>query len=117
MSQKLYNELGDIVLEDKVIARIASQTTMECYGVVGLAAKSQRDSLYRLLGIENMSRGVKVLATSDRSVTIQIHLVMDAGVRIAMVAENIIETVRYTVESKTGVRVDSVDVIVQGLRY
>lgn len=116
MTARIGNELGDIVIEDQVIARIASQTTMESYGVVGLAAKGTRDNIYRLLGFANMSRGVQVVPTSDSSIVLRIHVILDAGVRLAMVAENIIESVRYNVEARTGLKVESVDVIVQGLR-
>ena len=116
MSSRVTNAYGDMTIGDQVIERIASQTTMECYGIVGLAAKSPKENIYRLLRLENMANGVHVISAGEDHVVIQVHVIMDAGVRISMVAENVIESVRYNVESKTGLHVDSVDVIVQGLR-
>lgn len=116
MSSKIINEYGDVTIEDDVIERIASQATMECYGVVGLAARDSRDNIYRLLRLENMSRGVRVISSGRNCVVIQLHVIMESGVRISMVAENIIDTVKYNVESKTDLTVSSVDVMVQGLR-
>ncbi|MDD7593654.1 MAG: Asp23/Gls24 family envelope stress response protein [Peptoniphilaceae bacterium] len=116
MTSKVQTPLGDLFIDDQVIARIVCRTTMESYGIVGLAAQSPKDQLYHLLGMDNMTRGVKVYCTGEQSVWIQIHVIMDSGVRLATVVSNVIDSVRYNVETKTGLHVDSVDVIVQGLR-
>lgn len=116
MSLTIFNEFGNVTIEDDVIERIAVQAAMECYGVVGLAARGPKDDIYRLLRLENMSRGVRVFADEQQGIIIQLHVILEAGMRLSMVAENIIDTVRYNVESKTNLTVRSVDVLVQGLR-
>lgn len=116
MTSKVPTPFGDMLIDDQVIARIVCRTTMESYGIVGFAALSPKDQLYHLLGMENMTRGVRVFSTGEQSIWIQIHVIMDSGVRLATVVNNVIESVRYNVETKTGLHVDSVDVIVQGLR-
>lgn len=116
MTSTVNNRWGTFSIDDKVIEQIASRTTMESYGIVGLAARGPKENIYRLLRRENMGRGVRVLTTGPRSILIQIHVILDAGVRISTVAQNVIETVKYNVETKTGLTVDSVDVIVQGVR-
>lgn len=116
MSLKFVNEYGDVTIEEGVVERIAVQAAMERYGVVGLAARGAKDDIYRLLRLENMSRGVRVFSDGGQSIVIQLHVILEAGIRLSMVAENIIDTVRYNVENKTNLTVRSVDVLVQGLR-
>lgn len=116
MSLRFVNEYGDVTIEEGVVERIAVQAAMECYGVVGLAARGAKDDIYRLLRLENMSRGVRVFSDGGQSIVIQLHVILEAGIRLSMVAENIIDTVRYNVENKTNLTVRSVDVLVQGLR-
>lgn len=117
MVSKITNELGTILLDDRVISNIACQAAMESYGVVGLAAKNAKDGLYELLGIENMNRGVTVLPIDDNTVTIQIEVIMEYGIRISTVAQNLIEKIVYNVEESTGITVDSVELYVQGIRF
>ena len=49
MSAKIETQLGVITIDNEVIARIAGVTAMECYGIVGMAAKKQGTG-YWLLG-------------------------------------------------------------------
>lgn len=40
MSAKLENQYGTISIENEVIARVAGLTALDCYGIVGMAAKN-----------------------------------------------------------------------------
>ena len=43
MAAKLENEYGVISIDREVIARIAGYAAIECYGIVGMAAKNVKD--------------------------------------------------------------------------
>ena len=116
MSSQISNRFGMISIDESVIANIACAAAMETYGVVGLAARNAKDGLYELLRMENMTRGVLVESTGDRSILVKLHVILEYGIRISIVAENVIEKVKYNIESQTGLTVDSVDLIVQGIR-
>ncbi|EGC84528.1 Asp23/Gls24 family envelope stress response protein [Anaerococcus hydrogenalis] len=116
MAIKYKNNYGKISISETVIANIAASSVMESYGVVGLASRSTKDGLYKLLGIENMNRGVKVVRNIDGSVSIDISLFLNYGVRIAVVCQNIIENVKYNVEHSLNVGVSNVNILVQGIR-
>src|SRR5690606_886405 len=60
MSQEIDTPEGKIVFASEVIATIAGLAAMECYGVVGMAARSLQDGLAGILGRENLTRGVQV---------------------------------------------------------
>lgn len=116
MPSKLTNKWGSIVIEDTVVANIAANAAMETYGIVGLAAQNPKDGLYELLRIENMNKGVTIRSNTGDAIDIDLSIIMEYGVRIAVVAENIIDKIKFSVESSTGLHVDSVNVIVQGIR-
>lgn len=116
MSSRMGNQLGSITIEDKVVANIACTAAMETYGIVGMAAKNTKDGLYELLGIENMTKGVKVTSEDLGTITIELSVIMEYGIRIAVVAENLIEKIKYYVESLTGLKVNAVNLVVQGIR-
>lgn len=115
MGAKKVNALGELVIADEVIATLAGISAMECYGIVGMASKRATDGLVELLGRENLSRGVKV-HTHDDQITIDLYVIVEYGISIAAVARNIIETVKYNVENFTGMNVNRVNVMVEGVR-
>ncbi|HLS54257.1 MAG TPA: Asp23/Gls24 family envelope stress response protein [Tissierellaceae bacterium] len=110
------NNYGKVSISETVIANIAASSAMESYGVVGLASRSTKDGIYKLLGLENMNRGVEVSRNINGTVTINISLILNYGVRIAVVCQNIIENVKYNIEQSLNVGVDSVNILVQGVR-
>lgn len=116
MTATFENEYGTVFIDDTVIANIACEAAMESYGLVGLAAKNTKDGLYELLGLENMTKGVRVIPIGPKSIKIEIQAVIRYGIRVSTVAQNVIEKVKYNVENKTGLNVHSVDLIIQDIR-
>jgi len=115
MSARKINALGEIVISDEVLATLAGVTAVKCYGIVGMASKRASDGIVQLLGIENLSRGVKVQTTED-DIEIDLFIIVEYGVSISTVAKNVIETVKYSVENYTGLTVDRVNVFVESVR-
>ena len=115
MSATIKNDFGKIVINEKVIATLAAESASETYGIVGLAAQNAKDGLFELLKVENKTNGVTV-KVSDDYIDIDVIVMMEYGVRIAVVAENIIDKIKYNVESNTHIKVNSVNIIVQGIR-
>ncbi|HBM81729.1 MAG: Asp23/Gls24 family envelope stress response protein [Clostridiales bacterium] len=115
MACKIVTNLGNIVFSDEVIANIAGISTMECYGVVGMASRRATDGLVELLKRENLSKGVKVSCENDE-LTIELFIVVEYGTKISVIASNIIQKVKYTLESLTGLKVKKVVVNVQSIR-
>lgn len=112
---KKENDLGKIVIDNNVISTIAGLSAMESYGIVGMASKNAKDGLFELLKWDYMSKGVNVNSEND-TVTIDLHVILEFGVKISVVASNIMDNVKFSVENLTGLRVDKVNVLVQGIR-
>ncbi|MPW26040.1 Asp23/Gls24 family envelope stress response protein [Alkalibaculum sp. M08DMB] len=115
MVSKIYNELGYINIAEGVIANIAGLSAMECYGLVGMASKRSTDGFVDLLKGENLKKGVKITKHENR-VIIDLYVIIEYGVKISVVAENIIGKVKYNVEKQTGLSVEKINVIVESVR-
>ncbi|NLL30529.1 MAG: Asp23/Gls24 family envelope stress response protein [Clostridiales bacterium] len=109
------NEIGNIQYSEEVLAKIVGLSTMECYGVVGMVSKNATEGLWELMRIENLSKGVK-LKFNDNKLVIELFVMVEYGTKISVIASNIIQKVRYSVENFTGLKVSSVTVNVQAVR-
>ena len=115
MSAKLENQYGTISIENEVIARIAGLTAIDCYGIVGMAAKNVKDGFVQLLKRESLTKGIRINVNEDK-ISIDLHIIVEYGTNITDIAENIISTVKYKVETVCGIEVEQVNVFVEGVR-
>jgi uncharacterized alkaline shock family protein YloU len=106
--------LGGIHISPNAVATIAYRATLESYGVVGLAARSLADGLVKSI-TRDPSRGITVRYNGEH-IDIEIHVIIEYGTRISSVAESVANTVRFHVEKALGLRVNTVNVHVAGLR-
>lgn len=106
--------LGGIHISPNAVATIAYHATLKSYGVVGLAPKNLADGIVSTITREP-SRGISVQYKGD-DINIEINVIVEYGTRINSVAESVANTVRFHVEKALGLRVNSVNVHVAGLR-
>jgi uncharacterized alkaline shock family protein YloU len=107
--------LGKIEISKAAIASLASQTVLECYGVVGMSSMNIKDGFAELLSPGSSKRGV-IITTQDDDISINLYVIIEYGMRISEVAHNIMAAVKFRVEKALGVPVSAVNVHVQGLR-
>lgn len=115
MSVNMLNENGNITIDDQVFATLAGLAAMECYGVVGMAARNATQGIFELLRREQLTKGIRVTAADDK-ISIDLYIVLQYGVKISTVADNIISRIKYSVETFSGVSVENVNIFVQGVR-
>lgn len=115
MTGKITNEYGTLFIEGDVVAKIASKAAMECYGLVGMSSKSKTTGIVELLKGENESKGVNVTIDED-GINIVLFVIIQYGTKISVVANNIIDRVKYMIEKYTGINVKKIDINVQGIR-
>ncbi|MCL1918274.1 MAG: Asp23/Gls24 family envelope stress response protein [Peptococcaceae bacterium] len=116
VTQEIKTLFGKIVVYEEVIAAVAGFAAEECYGLVGMASRKISDGVARLLNRENIARGIQV-SIREEELVIELNVIVGYGVKISEVAGNVIERVRYCVESMTGLKVALVNVKVQSVRY
>ena len=116
MKGHIDNQYGEVVVDNDVIAKYAGSTAVECFGIVGMAAKSVKDGRVKLLKKESLTRGVSVNVDENNKIIIDFHVIVAYGVSIATVAENLVNNVKYKVEEFTGIKVRRINVYVEGVR-
>ena len=115
MDCKFSTELGQVTVNDEVLVNVAGYAALNCYGIVGMAAKRSTDGIVQLMGRENLSRGVKIRTSGDKA-DIDLFIIVEYGISISAVAAAIIERVKYEVEHLTGIPVGRVNVCVEDIR-
>ena len=113
---KLQTEKGAITIGSDVFTNITGAAATNCFGVKGMAVRSKTDGLVHLLRRESMAKGVKVRFNEDDTVSIELHIIVDAGVNLTAVSSSIMSEVRYAVGQMTGAQVRAVDVYVDSMQ-
>ena len=107
--------MGNITIDNEVIAQYAGSVAMECFGVVGMAGINVKDGLVNLLKMDSMTRGINV-SIQNNKLTLNFHVILAYGVSILAVSDNLISNVKYKVEEFTGIEVEKVNIFVEGVR-
>ncbi len=115
MKGHMSSQIGEIVVDNDVLAKYAGASAVECFGVVGMASVSMKDGIARLLKIESLSHGVSV-QMEENKITIDLHIIVSYGVSISAVADNLISNVKYNVEEFSGLEVKKINIFVEGVR-
>lgn len=116
MKGYLSNDNGEIIIDSEVIAQYAGHAALGCFGIVGMATISVKDGIAKLLKGDSVSKGVNVIINDDNSLVIDFHIIVAYGVCISTVCDNLINTVKYSVEEKTSMSVESINIFVEGVR-
>ena len=116
MQSKIKTELGIIGINNEVIARLAGLTAMECYGVVGMAARNIKDGFVGLLKKESLSKGVRMQTVDECELIIDLHIIVEFGTNIVAIAHTLIDNVRYKIQDTVGFKVREVNIFIEGVR-
>ncbi len=115
MKGRMDTELGEVIIDPDVIATYAGSVAVECFGIVGMAAVNVKDGLVKLLRRESLKHGINVKIENNK-ISLEFHVLIAYGISISTIAENLIENVKYSVEEFTGMQLENVRIIVEGVR-
>jgi uncharacterized alkaline shock family protein YloU len=107
--------MGEVIIRPEVIATYAGSVAVECFGIVGMAAVNMKDGIVRLLKKDSLQHGINV-QINDNRISLEFHVIMSYGVSIPAVAENLIDSVKYKVEEFTGMEIEEIRILVEGVR-
>ena len=115
MKGRISNKMGEILIDEDVIAKYAGSTAVECFGIVGMATVNMKEGLVKLLKKESLTNGITI-AIHDNKLTIDFHVIVSYGVSIQAVADNLFSSVKYQVEEFTGMEIEKINMYVEGVR-
>ena len=101
-------EHGRLTIAREAVAEIVAETALGCYGVVGLSAGTRVGRMFR-------REGISVEGPAD-GLRIELHVVVEHGLKLAEVASTVRSQVAYEVERLTGLKVGAVEVVIQRVR-
>ena len=108
------NENEGVKISNDVIAIIAGVAVSEVSGVYGMSGGFAGGITEVLKGKKNLAKGIKVDST-DTEAKIDVNIIVEYGSRIPDVAFEIQNRVKKAVENMTGLKVNQVNVHVQGV--
>lgn len=115
MKGRMNTGFGEIAINTDVIATYAGSVAVECFGIVGMAAVSMKDGLVKLLRKDSLKHGINV-TLNENKISLDFHVIVAYGVSIRAVADNLIDNVKYKLESFTGLEVEKINILVEGVR-
>ncbi|MGI6094277.1 MAG: Asp23/Gls24 family envelope stress response protein [Lachnospiraceae bacterium] len=116
MNGCIETSIGRIIIDSDVIATYAGSVAVECFGIVGMAAVSMKDGLVKLLKKDSLKHGINVFVTDNNKIELDFHVIIAYGVGIRAVADNLISNVKYKVEAFTGMEIEKINILVEGVR-
>ena len=106
---------NNVKIANDVVATIAGLATADISGVAGMSGGIS-GGFAQMLGRKQLTKGVKV-EIIDNTVTIDLFIIVDYGVKIPDVACLIQAKVKEAVEAMTGLVATAVNVNVQGVSF
>ena len=116
MSEFLNDEnvkYGTVKIANEVVAIIAGLAATEIDGVAGMSG-GITGGITELLGMKNLSKGVKV-EVGEKEAAIDIFIVVKYGFKISEVASSVQQKVKDTVETMAGLDAVEINVHVEGV--
>ena len=115
MKGRMNTGMGEITINTDVIATYAGSVAVECFGIVGMAAVNMKDGLVKLLKKDSLKHGINV-TLNENKISLDFHVIVAYGVSIRAVSDNLIADVKYKVEAFTGIEVENINILVEGVR-
>jgi len=115
MALKTRNSYGSVTVSEDVIASLAGNLALECYGIVDMVPTNFSDTVSDLFKRNSKSRGVRIATNGDR-IFVDLFVVFKYGLPISAVANSLKESVKYGLEHFTGMIVEKIDVHVVGVK-
>lgn len=108
--------VGNIKIAVDVVATIAGIAASGIEGVASMYS-SIAGGIAEMLGAKkNPGKGIKV-EMKEKSVVVDIFIVVDYGVKIPELAWEIQETVKNSIETMTGLEVEKVNIHIEGVSF
>lgn len=108
-------EKGSIKIADEVVGIIAGIAATEIDGIAGMSG-GIAGGIAEILGRKNLSNGVKV-QVGEREAAVDLYVIVDYGVRIPEVAQDVQQNVKCAIENMTGLSVIEINIHVQGVNF
>lgn len=107
---------GTLQVSAEVIADLAGYAALSCYGVVGMAPVAINHTAFQnFLQFGQARQGVEV-EMENGAVEITLHVVIDSGVNMRSVSENLQSSVEFMLQTLAEIEKPVVNVIIESIK-
>lgn len=103
---------GGVKISTDVIASIAGVAATEVEGVLAMSGGIK--GLSDILGLKNLSKGIKV-EVGDKDTAVDLNIIVEYGKNISDIAKSVQDNVKTSIENMTGLNVIEVNINVQAI--
>lgn len=115
---KFENPNGYVEITNNYFARLVGNAAQSCFGVTRMVNPNPYQSLKSVIksraDMDNYNQGVMVRSVNG-ALVVNLHIAVSYGVNINAISDSIVNKVRYTIESTTGLKVSQVNVHIDGI--
>ncbi|MBR2904410.1 MAG: Asp23/Gls24 family envelope stress response protein [Lentisphaeria bacterium] len=115
MREKVSAPSGIVRVHESVVVSIVKKAACSVEGVVRLAGNSLVNNLADIVGSRKIFDRSISIVMGENSVSVDIRLVLKYGCNIPLTARNVQETVSEEIRQITGMKIESVNIIVADL--
>lgn len=105
--------IGDIKVSSAVVMAIAAVAALEVKGVHSMQGTAANE-IVTMLGFKNLSQGVRI-TIADNKAKVTLAIILEYGCSIPKVSAQVQDKVKTSVETMTGLSVESVNVRIAGV--
>ena len=106
---------GELHVANDVLADLAGNAAMQCYGVVGMTAANPTNEIITLLPANRLRRGVEV-TNEGNGVIVDLFVVIEYGTNINVVSKNLTDAVTFALTHYAQVPIAGINVHVQDVK-
>ncbi len=110
----MYTENNNVKISEEVVQSIAAVAVSEVKGVS--LPSSFADGIVEKFVKKNYNKNIRV-EIQEKEVTVEVHILVDYGMKIQPVAEELQELVKKNIETMTDLVVTQVNVCVDGIHF
>lgn len=115
---KFENPNGYIEITNGYFSKLVGNAAQSCFGVTRMvnpnAYQAIKTAIKNRADVDNHNQGVTVKSVNG-ALVVDLHIAVSYGVNIKAITASIVNKVRYTIESATGLKVSDVHVHVDEL--
>ncbi len=109
-------EWGQTVVHDEVLGAIASRAALAVPGVVHMTQHGLGDNLNSLVRHDVIGRGVRVTELPDGHYSVELHLVVQYGMRMAQIGRQVADQINAALKDAVGLYPDHINIHIEGVR-
>ena len=109
------NSTGVVKVHESVISSIVRKAALEVEGVLRLGTSSLMDNLAEIVGSKKIQDRSITVEMNESSVSVELRVILQYGVEIPQIANELKETVAAEITKLSGMRVDHVNIVVMDL--